>query len=106
MAGEYLRWQARDEKPQEEAAPQTGAEKAKNWLYYHRVHLIAGAAAAWILIKIAAGTLGIGRTFPDYQIAYVGTRPLPAQTQMALEESIGARGEDLNGDGRVVCSNK
>ena len=104
MASEYIKWQVKDEKPKEEAPPLQGSAKVKNWLYYHKVHLLAGAAAAWIVWEITAGTLGIGKTFPDYQIAYVGTYPLPAQTQTALEEAFAACGADLNGDGQVIAS--
>lgn len=102
MAGEYYRWQARNEKPPEEAAPLTGRKKIMNWLYYHRIHLIAGGAALFIVLEILLGTLGVGKTFPDYQIAYAGTSRLPDETVKNLEEALAGYGEDCNGDGRVV----
>jgi hypothetical protein len=102
MAGEYYRWQARNEKPPEEAAPLTGRKKTANWLYYHRIHLIAGGAAIFILLEILLGTLGVGKTFPDYQIAYAGTRYLPEETVKNLEEALARYGEDCNGDGKVI----
>ncbi len=104
MAGEYYRWQARNEKPPEEAAPLTGRKKIMNWLYYHRIHLIAGGAAIFILLEILLGALGVGKTFPDYQAAYAGTYPLPEETVEKLEEALAALGQDCNGDGKVVVT--
>ena len=48
MAGEYLKWKARDEKPAPPPKPLTKKEKALNRLHYHRLHLIAAAAVLWI----------------------------------------------------------
>lgn len=104
MAGEYYRWKARNEKPKEEAAPLTGRKKILNWLFYHRIHLIAGCAVLFISLDVVLSALGVGKTFPDYQIAYAGTYRLPDDTAGRLEEALASFGEDCNGDGKVVVA--
>ena len=103
MASEYLKWKYRDVKPREKVEL-TPAEKRKNWWHYHKWHLVVGvvlcAAAASLLWQV----LGIGRTEPDYQIAYVGTYNLPEETVAALEGQLAALGADENGDGTVAVS--
>lgn len=78
----------------------TRAEKLRNWWHYHAGWVIFGA----ILI------FGTGyfvhdmffRPKPDYQIAFVTTRELPAAVRANLQAQFEAMGEDVNGDGRVL----
>ena len=101
MASEYLKWKYRDVKP-EEPIILTPQEKRRNWWRYHWWHVLLGG-----ILLIAAGNLlmhilGIGRVQPDYQIAYVGSSPLPQDSVTALETALAELGQDCNGDGRVV----
>jgi len=99
MASEYLKWLARNEKP-EEPRVLTKEEKWKNWWHYNKWFVAAG-------VLLLAGLVSIVRTAltqvePDYQIAYVGASTLPEDTANALEAQLAGLGEDLNGDGRVT----
>ena len=101
MASEYLKWKYRDVKP-DEPIVLTPGEKRKNWWRYHWWHVLIG-----LVLLIAAGNLlmhvlGIGEKKPDYQIAYVGSAPLPRDAVNALEGALSELGRDCNGDGRVV----
>ena len=89
MASEYLRCKARE-------------EKLLNWLYYHRLHLIAAAVLLWIGGSILWNGLGIGQIRPDYIFAYIGQDELPQETAAQLESALAALGEDVNGDGTVA----
>ena len=101
MASEYLKWKARDQKKAEPPRELTGSEKLKNWLYYNKLWLIAGALLLWIIGSIVWSALGIGQTKPDYIFAYVGDSALSEADAAALEEYFTALGEDANGDGSV-----
>lgn len=100
MASEYLKWKARDVKPEEkrELAPK---EKRKNWWYYHKWHVLIGLVLLGILCDIGWNALGLGEVIPDCQIAYVGANALPDDTVTALEASLSELCGDLNGDGRA-----
>ena len=101
MASEYLKWKYRDIRP--EQAPEPGAaEKRKNWWHYHKWQVLLGGLLLLALADIGWHALGIGDIQPDYQIAYVGTLPLPADTARAAEAALAALGADANGDGQVV----
>ena len=101
MASESLKWKYRDVRP-EPPAKRTAAEKRKNWWHYHKWHILLGGVLALVLADIGWHALGIGETVPDYQIAYVGTNPLPSDTAKAVEAAFAALGADANGDGKVV----
>ncbi len=103
MASEYLKWKARDEKPAPPPPELTKKEKARNWLYYHKLHLIAAAVILWIAGSMLWNVLGIGQTRPDYIFAYIGRDTLPENQAAALESALSALGEDVNGDGKVVA---
>lgn len=102
MSSEYLKWKYRDVKP-EEKIPLTKQEKWKNWWHYHKWHVVIGIAGALILADMVCYALGVGRVMPDYQIAYVGSSPLPEDTAAAVEAAFASLGEDLNGDGRTAA---
>ena len=100
MASEYLKWKYRDVKP-DEPVTLTSAEKRRNWWHYHKWHVSLGLILLAALISITCHAMGFGETKPDYQIAYVGTDPLPDDTVSAVENLFASLGEDLNGDGKV-----
>ena len=101
MASKYLEWLHRDVQP-EVPRELTGKEKFANWWDYHIWHVIAGGILLVILAYLVWHYLGIGQVEPDYQIAYMGTEFLPADTAEALENALAALGEDCNGDGEVT----
>lgn len=101
MASEYLKWKFRDIQP-EQPTELTPEQKRRNWWHYHKWHVAFAAVAVLVLADIGKDVLGIGRIRPDYQVAYVGTAPLPDDTADALQAALTALGQDANGDGRVV----
>lgn len=102
MASEYLKWKARDEKPAPPLKDLTKKEKLLNWLHYHKLWLIAGAALLWIVGSMLWNVLGIGQTKSDVIVAYIGRDALPEESAKALEATLSALAEDRNGDGRTV----
>lgn len=101
MASEYLKKKYKDVKPD---APRelTKEEQRKNWWYYHKWHIAAAVVLALIAADLVWGFFGRGEPQPDYQIAYVGSGNLPADTAAAIEAGFAGLGEDLNGDGQVL----
>lgn len=101
MASEYLKWLARNEKPEKkrELSPK---EKRSNWWYYHKGHVALGLAAAALVVFAAWDLYSGSRNQPDYQVAYIGAVSLPEDTANALESALASLGEDLNGDGQVL----
>mgnify|MGYP007056200353 CR=1 FL=1 len=101
MASEYLKWKARDEKPAPPPRELTKKEKIKNWLHYHRLHLIAAAVVLWIAGSMLWNVLGIGQTKPDYVFAYIGRDSLPedeteaARALIYLREIPGVTAEEV-----------
>lgn len=102
MASEYLKWKARDVQKDEPPPERSRKDKFKNWLYYHKWWLIAGAVLLWIVVSMIWGIFGIGQTRPDYVFACVCGRSIDEKAVTALEEAIAAYGEDVNGDGKVA----
>ncbi len=100
MAGEYVRWLARDVKPMEkkELTPQ---EKRRNWWDYHKWHVVIAIACLLFAVVQVSGVVHSARNKPDYTIAYVGYTELPDDLARALETAIATKGEDLNGNGQV-----
>ena len=107
MASEYFKWKARQEiaaeGEQEPPRERTKKEKALNWLYYHRLHLIAVAFILWIVISMLVNVLGIGQKRPDYRIAYIGNTALSEETIQTICGVLEERGEDLNRDRRIIA---
>ena len=97
----------RDIKPEDVRPPRehsyTRKERWNNWWDYN---------LKWVLIAvITIGFVGycfIGQYFftvrPDYNVAVVSPYYLPEDTLNALQESLAAYGEDLNGDGDTVVT--
>lgn len=105
MASEYLKKLAQNEKPREKREL-TPEEKRRNWWDYHRLHVIIAAVLA-VVAAVMIWDIFIQRDpVPDYQIAYIGSTYLPADTASSLETALAELGEDLNGDGRVLVKVK
>ena len=102
MASEYIQYLIKDEKPTEAPPPLSPKERRKNWLYYHKWHLIIGAVALIIAADLIKNALHIGEILPDVQMAYVGRYVLPADALTVIEEQLSASCPDGNGDGRSV----
>lgn len=102
MASEYLLKKAKEEVHTEPVREMTPAEKRKNWWYYHKWQIIAGAVIFVILADILWTSLEIGKVKPDYSIAYVGNTPLSEEAAEALRTGFSAASPDMNGDGKVT----
>ena len=100
MAGEYVRWLARDVKPAEKKEL-TPREKRRNWWAYHKWHVIIAAVCLILAADLVSDAVRNVRNKPDYTIAYVGYTELPEGIARALETAIAGQGEDLNGNGQV-----
>ena len=98
MASKYLTWKYRDVQP-EKPRELTAKEKRANWWHYHKWYVFGGLVLAAALGSILWNALGIGRAFPDCQIAYVGAAPLPADAVSALENALARLG---GGDGQIT----
>ena len=98
MAGEYVRWLARDVKPLEKKEL-TPEEKRRNWWDYHKWHVLIAVVCLVFAVDLVSDVVHNARNKPDYKIAYVGSTDLPEDTARALETALAALGEDLNGNG-------
>lgn len=100
MAGEYYRWLARNEKP-EEKRELTRAEKRRNWWDYHKWHVVIAIVCVLLTGDFVWDMVEGHLNTPDYCIAYVGEVLLPDDTVEALETAFAELGEDLTGNGKV-----
>lgn len=100
MAGEYVRWLARDVKP-EQKRELTREEKRRNWWDYNKWYVLAGIAALILAANLLHTVLHAAENRPDYTLVYVGTSALNTQTVTALEQHLAELGEDLSGNGVV-----
>ena len=100
MAGEYVRWLARDVKPREKQEL-TPEEKRRNWWDYHKWHVIIAILCVVLIGDVIYGAVQNSRNRPDYVVAYVGQTALPDSLRERLEEGLAQLGEDLNGNGKV-----
>ena len=100
MAGEYVRWLARDVKPREkqELTPQ---EKRRNWWAYHKWYLLAALVCAVLVGNVIQDAAENSRNRADYVVAYVGQTAMPEELERILEEGLAGLGEDRNGNGVV-----
>lgn len=101
MASEYLMKKAREAYQPQEERVLTPEEKRRNWWYYHKYHVAIGVVGALCLINLIWTALGIGKTKPDFSVAYVGSTALSPETQEALKQGFEAIASDLNGDGKI-----
>ena len=100
MAGEYVRWLARDVKPREKKEL-TPEEKRRNWWDYHKWHVVIALVCAVFLGDLIHDTVRNSRNQPDYVVAYVGQTALPDTLARIVEDGLQQLGEDLNGNGKV-----
>ena len=100
MAGEYVRWLARNEKPREKREL-TPEEKRRNWWDYHKWHVVIAIVCAVLLGDVIYDAVQNSRNQPDYVVAYVGQTALPDTLARVVEDGLGQLGEDLNGNGTV-----
>ena len=100
MAGEYVRWLARNEKPREkrELSPE---EKRRNWWEYHKWYVIAALVCAVLLADLVYDMVTSRREQPDYVVAYVGQTALPEELVRTVEEGLATLGEDVSGNGEI-----
>ncbi len=99
MASEYLRWKYRDVQP-DKPVELTKKQRRRNWWHYHKWFVLGAAALALVAANLIWHALSQVR--PDYQIAYVGSAPLPEEEAAAWEGRLAARGTDCDGDGEVT----
>jgi len=99
MASEYLKWKYRDVRP-DKPAELTKKQRRRNWWHYHKWHV--GLGIVVILIAVNLVWHAAAQVHPDYQIAYVGTYPLPEEEADAWVDRLSALGADCDGDGKVV----
>ena len=100
MAGEYVRWLARDVKPQEKREL-TPAEKRRNWWTYNKWYVIAAVVVLIFAADLVYDMLHAAENRPDYTVAYVGSTPLNPETVAALETRLTELGEEVSGNGVV-----
>lgn len=77
-------------------------KKWKNWWYYYKWYVICGFLLLGIFIHIAGDSFGLWTPKPDFQVAYIGTAPLPAETVSALETAFASNASDFNNDGKII----
>ena len=100
MAGEYVRWLARDVKPLEKKEL-TPRQKRRNWWDYHKWHVLIAVVGLLFAANLVSDVVRNTRNEPDYTIAYVGQTELPIDLIEKVEEALAEYGEDLNGNGEV-----
>ena len=100
MAGEYVRWLARNEKPREKREL-TPEEKRRNWWDYHKWHVLIAILCVVLIGDVIYDAVQNSRNRPDYVVAYVGQTALPDSLRERLEEGLAQLGEDVNGNGKV-----
>lgn len=77
-------------------------KKFKNVWYYYKLPVFGSLLLIFILLTVIINFLGIGKTYPDYQIAYVGETRLPEDTINSLCKALESISEDLNNDNKVI----
>lgn len=77
-------------------------KKFKNLWYYYKLPVLGSLLLIFILCTVIINFLGIGKTYPDYQIAYVGETRLPDDTINSLCNALESISEDLNHDNKVI----
>ena len=100
MAGEYVRWLARDVKP-EEKRELTPREKRRNWWEYHRWYVLGGLIFLLLAGNAFHNAVRTNRNLPDYTVAYVGQAAMPEELELIIEAGLAQLGEDRNGNGEV-----
>ena len=78
----------------------TTRQRAANWWFYHRFHVLIAAAALTLGLYFFAQSRAVPDA--DYCAAYVGAKEPDVETASFLTAQLARYGEDLNGDGQVV----
>ena len=102
MAGEYVRWLARNEKPREKREL-TPEEKRRNWWHYNRGYVLGALILAVMLLSVLSDALETRRNVPDCTVAYVGTQPLAPETAAGLEAALCGLCTDVTGNGEALA---
>lgn len=83
-----------------EQANRTPRGKWNNFWYYHKWHVVIGAAAAAIVIATVVSAV---RTVqPDYNVGLITRTAYPNEVISQLGQEMAKYGKDRNGDGKVV----
>jgi len=75
-------------------------KKLQNFWYYHKIHVLIGLAALFMVGYMGLSSLGSAQ--PDYEIGLVRAVPLPEETVAALTQTLESFCDDRNGDGEVT----
>lgn len=77
----------------------TAKDRRQNWWYYHKVHLLAGAALLAMAVSLVYSILS--QPDPDYVIGMITTFNVPEEIVTQMEDELARYGEDRNGNGLV-----
>lgn len=102
MASEYIKYLNRNETPTPPPSELTLKEKWKNWWYYHWKMVVLVVIAVLSVISMALKSLGITEPLTDYQVAYIGSKPLSDEAVEAVNTAFQEYGEDCSGDGVIT----
>lgn len=102
MASEYIKYLNRNETPTPPPSELTPKEKWKNWWYYHWKMVVLVVIAVLSVISMALKSLGITEPLTDYQVAYIGSKPLSDEAVEAVNAAFQEYGEDCSGDGVIT----
>lgn len=78
----------------------TTRQRAANWWFYHRFHVLIAAAALTLGLYFFAQSRAVPDA--DYCAAYVGAEELNSDAVLFLTAQLARYGKDLNGDGQVI----
>lgn len=90
------------EGPEEPPHRMTRKEKAENFWFYYKWHVL-GAIFAIVILSSFVYEIAT-KVDPDYQIAIVTQKTLPDDVLTGLETQFATFADDYNGDGRVSVS--
>lgn len=102
MASEYIKYLNRDSTPSPQSSELTPKEKWKNWWYYHWKMVVLVVLAVISVISMVLKNLGITEPLTDYQVAYIGSKPLSDEAVAAVNAAFQEYGEDCSGDGVIT----
>lgn len=78
----------------------TTRQRATNWWFYHRIHVLIAAAVLALGLFFFVQSRGVPDA--DYCVAYVGAKELDADAVSFLTAQLARYGKDMNGDGQVI----
>ena len=80
--------------------PQTSRGKWQNFWFYHKWHVIVGAAVLVVAVVLIVQT--VMRENPDYRLAIATDIYISDSAVQQLEQELSKVGKDLNGDGKIL----